>query len=143
MMKSDLRVISIYSRADAIADGALVDLSGYTPDGEEKTLQHQAGISYPVALTVEAFAATIARGGEWKATDEGEELELPAGQDMTGRLWDLLSLLRLAARKGGSQVEFDIAVWDGMKSVTVRLKSVCGPGDNFEPVITVMMPWED
>jgi hypothetical protein len=25
----------------------------------------------------------------------------------------------------------------------VRLKAVCGPGDNAEPVVTVMMPDED
>ncbi len=26
---------------------------------------------------------------------------------------------------------------------TVTLRAVCGPGDRGEPVITIMLPWED
>jgi hypothetical protein len=29
------------------------------------------------------------------------------------------------------------------KQETVQLKAVCGPGDNAEPVITIMLPDED
>jgi hypothetical protein len=93
-------------------------------------------IRYPVALTTAMWARCV---------------EVPAGvvcQDEAGRLWDVLSLLRFAIRTGdgGAEVRYAVHVRNDNRAGTpplVRLKAVCGPGDQAEPVITVMLLDED
>jgi hypothetical protein len=70
------------------------------------------------------------------------------GQDEGGRLWDVLWLLACAIRRGpgGVVVRFAVHVRDDNRDRTpplVWLKGVCGPGDQGEPVVTVMLPDED
>ncbi len=71
-----------------------------------------------------------------------------ACQDEAGRLWDVLWVLRCAIRggDGGPEVRFAVHVrnddGDGTPPL-VQLKALCGPGDEGEPVITVMLPDED
>jgi hypothetical protein len=116
-----------YTRADAIADGVLIDVSA---------VAREAGFCYPVALTAAAWAKCVA---------------VPPGvacQDEAGRLWDVLFLLACAVRRGGSgsEVRFAVHVRNDNRDRTpplVRLKALCGPGDRGEPVVTVMMPDED
>jgi hypothetical protein len=69
-------------------------------------------------------------------------------QDEEGRLWDVLWLLRVAIGRGGGgpEVRFGVHVRNDNQERTpplVRLKALCGPGDNGEPVFTVMLPEED
>jgi hypothetical protein len=70
-----------------------------------------------------------------------------ACQDEAGRLWDVLFLLVLAARRSeGAEVRFGVHVRNDNREGTpplVQLKALCGPGDDGEPVITVMLPDED
>jgi hypothetical protein len=72
-----------------------------------------------------------------------------ACQDEAGRLWDVLALLRWAIRGTDSsarEVRFGVHVRDDNRAgepPLVRLKAVCGPGDQGEPVLTVMLPDED
>lgn len=117
-------VIFSYSRAQAIEDGVLIDAG---------KLAAEAGFRYPVALTHAAWetCVTVPSG----ASDEDE----------IGRLWDVLNCLRLAARRtSGSIVQFSVLVkQSGGKMCVVSLKSICGPGDDHEPVVTVMLPDED
>jgi len=40
-------------------------------------------------------------------------------------------------------VLFQVSVWDGQRRNEVKLWSVCGPGDDAEPVITIMLEGED
>ena len=116
-----------YTRAQAVEDGVLIDVSA---------VAREAGITYPVALTRAAWERCVT---------------VPPGvdcQDESGRLWDVLWLLRLAVGRsdGGREVRFGVHVRDDNSEGTpplVRLKAVCGPGDQGEPVITVMMPDED
>jgi hypothetical protein len=123
--KADL--IHSYTRADALRDGVLIDVSATAKE---------AGMQYPVALTAAAWAKCVA---------------VPPGvlcQDEAGRLWDVLWLLACAARRGagGPEVRFCVHVRNDNRERTpplVRLKAVCGPGDDGEPVVTVMMPEED
>jgi len=121
----DAEVISTYTRAQAIEDGVLVDVSA---------VAREAGIKFPVALTATVF---------------GQCVEVPEGvigQDESGRLWDILWMLRLAAKKGGDTVLFRLHVRSDNSDRTpplVTLKAVCGPGDQGEPVITIMLPDED
>jgi hypothetical protein len=95
-----------------------------------------AGFKYPVALTAAAWAKSVA---------------VPPGvirQDEAGRLWDVLTMLRFAIRasNGACDVRFGVHVRNDNRDRTpplVRLKAACGPGDQGEPVNSVMMPDEE
>jgi hypothetical protein len=128
-------VIYSYTRAQAIEDGVLVDLTSPVFSFRKGlNICQEAGLKFPVAMTSAAFAETV-----------GDERSLPAGQDISGRLWDVLWMLRLAIGRsqGGDLVFYDVLVWNGRKQQRVRLKAVCGPGDDAEPVITIMLRGED
>ena len=135
-----------YSRAQAIADGVLIDLTTATDDTGQR-LCPQAGFKVPVAITRTAWAQTIEAGGSWKPDGDGEVLELKGGQSLTGRLWDVLWMLRAASGYAGSsdRVHFKVLVdvhGDGRRE-TVSLWALCGPGDDAQPVITIMIEGED
>lgn len=119
-------LIHQYSRADAIRDGVLIEVSAAA---------QEAGFKFPVALTAAVWALCV---------------EVPPGvecQDQAGRLWDVLTMLRMAARaSNGAEVRFAVHVRNDNREWTpplVRLKALCGPGDQGEPVVTVMLPGED
>jgi hypothetical protein len=135
-----------YSRAQAIADGVLVDLTSATDD-KGQLLCPQAGFKVPVAITRAAWAQTVEAGGTWKPDGDGEVLELKGGQSLTGRLWDVLWMLRAASRQAGStdRVHFQVLVdADGNgRHEVVKLWALCGPGDEARPVITMMLEGED
>jgi hypothetical protein len=127
-MFDDAEPIHRYSRAEAIRDGVLIDVS---------ETAREAGFKFPVALTAAAWAKCVA---------------VPPGvvcQDEAGRLWDVPTMLRFAIRAPGgsaSEVRFAVHVRDDNRKRTpplVRLKALCGPGEQGEPVITVLMPDED
>lgn len=118
-------VIHSYTRAQAIADGVLVDVT---------ELAKEAGFKFPVALTHAVYAKYV------------EVPEGVSGQDETGRLWDILNMLRFGAARsqGKSEILFKLYVRnDNRKAKLVTLKSVCGPNDDASPCITVMMLDED
>jgi len=68
-----------------------------------------------------------------------------SGQSIAGRLWDLLWMFRLnAMRTNKSLLYFSCLFLDvNEKLDEMKLKALCGPGDNAEPVITIMLPGED
>lgn len=114
--------ISAYTRAQGVADGVLVDVS---------TMAKEAGIRFPVAMTAEVYASCV-------AVPKG----LEGSQDVAGRLWDVVYLLSVACRRAkGERIKYRVRVRQTARSLeTVELHSVCGPGDNAEPVITIMLP---
>ncbi len=124
MKEEQTNIVFAYSRAQAIADGVLIDT------GE---MAKEAGFRYSVALTAAAWQLCVAvpKACPW--------------QDERGRLWDVLNVLRVSSRnKSSSGIEFSLLVQNddtGPKLVT--LQALCGPGDDLEPVITVMLPDED
>lgn len=139
-------MIFSYTRKQAIEDGVLVDFNQDAFAG----LLKDAGIKFPVAMTAEAFHRYV---------EVGPKAER-AGQDIIGRAWDVLWMMRSAIKRANGSVgnavvfEFYCTVEKpeyarhAMKRVTVRpvaceLKAVCGPGDDAEPVITIMLPNED
>ena len=75
-------LIHAYTRADALADGSLVDVT---------TVAREAGFTVPVAVTRAVWLDCVA----W-ADDGG------ACQDEAGRLWDVLWMARFAARRARS-----------------------------------------
>ena len=138
--------IHSYTRAQAIADGVLIDLTTATDD-KGQLLCSQAGFKVPVAITRTAWAQTIQAGGSWKQDGDGEALELKGGQSLTGRLWDVLWMLRVASGKAAKadRVHFQVLVdvhGDGHREI-VKLWALCGPGDDPQAVITIMVEGED
>lgn len=119
-------VISSYTRAEGIADGFLVDVS---------ETAREAGITFPVAMTRTAWEAAVAM------TPAAER----ACNDIAGRLWDVLSILRWQAKRcSGSAMTLKVKViTKSIRAQWVYLKALCGPGDNAAPVITIMLPEED
>ena len=118
-------VIHQYTRAQAIEDGVLIDVS-------EKA--REAGITFPTTVTAAVWAECVAVPEEASCQDE------------IGRLWDILTVLRftISRSRGGQEVALTVAVQNGPGRPTpVRLKALCGPGDSGEPVITIMLPHED
>ncbi|MES9822765.1 MAG: DUF6573 family protein, partial [Candidatus Thiodiazotropha sp.] len=71
-------------------------------------------------------------------------------QDQSGRLWDVLYMASHAirtAKDSGDRLLFQLyrVVRDGhsTEAVLVTLKLIVGPGDQGEPVITILLPDED
>lgn len=140
------KVIFSYTRKQAIEDGVLVNLTDPSFTFRPRlNILKEAGIIFPVAMTYTAFARAVQELGE----------PLPPCQDLSGRLWDVLTMLKYAIKNGGNEstLFFSVRVWNWIyvsgkrtertKHEDVRLKAVCGPGDNAEPVITIMLPDED
>ena len=132
--------ISVYTRAQSIADGVLVDVS---------QVLKPCPFKWPVAMTHAAWSATVAAGGEWtpEIGGDGDTLELPGGQDAKGRLHDVFTMMQHAIRRGltTDRIHFSVLVdihGNGRKS-KVDLYSICGPGDTGEPVITILLRGED
>ena len=138
-------VIFAYTRAQAIEDGVLVDLTSNAPEGAEiKQLVQEAGFLVPVAMTAAAYTEAVLAG---TTEDEDGWFIFPAGQSNKGRLWDVLMVLRFSARasRNSDRVYFAVDVdtnGDG-KHKTVKLWSLVGPGDGGEPVLTIMLEGED
>jgi hypothetical protein len=121
-------VLYAYTRKDALADGVQIDVS---------EMAREAGLKFPVYLTRAVWENYV---------------RVPDGvrcQDESGRLWDVMWMLRTAARRtGGSQMMFKLHVRNDNRVRTpplVTLKAVCGPLDidDPRPAITCMLPSED
>ena len=114
----EMQIIDRYTRAEAIADQVLFDVS---------TLAKEAGIKFPVAITA---------GLRSLCTPPPKSY-----QDFEGRLWDVLHMFKCGIRNsaGGNRITFSVILgrkrWD--------LLAICGPGDDMEPVITIMKPGEE
>lgn len=117
-----------YTRKDALADGVQIDVS---------EVAREAGLKFPLYLTRAVWESYV---------------RVPDGvrcQDEKGRLWDIVWMLRCAARRtSGSQMLFSLHVRNDNRDRTpplVTLKAVCGPRDIDDPsaAITVMMCDED
>ena len=132
--------IHSYTRAQAIEDGQLIDVS---------TTAREAGIVWPVAMTSAAWADCV----EW--TDATESRKGYTGQSESGRLWDVVWMLSLAVRgalRRGLDASQQPLYFSLLRTPTagrgvmprkVTLKFMVGPDDNGRPCITVMLPTED
>lgn len=127
------RVISVYTRAEALADGVLID-SG--------SMAREAGFRWPVAITAGAWADCVS----WSDADS----ERQTYQDPSGRLWDVLFMAAHAARTRtdrGTELLFELyrVPRDGQSTQAelTTLQLVVGPGDDGEPVMTILLLNED
>jgi len=125
-------VISTYSRAQALADGVLVDAA---------PMAQEAGFRWPVAITAAAWSDCVV----WSDADNERQVH----QDQSGRLFDVLYMAHHAirsSRRNGDRLTFQLyrVPRDGKstEAVITTLKLIVGPGDDGEPVITIL-PDED
>lgn len=132
-MFSDCEVISVYSRQDALNDGALIDVS---------SVAKEAGFSVPVALTRAVYHDYV----EW---NKGVPNYGRALQDEDGRLWDVLYMARHAVQFARDKAEIvyslHVVPREGadVSPQFVRLKMAISSGDSGEPVITILNCDED
>ena len=128
-------LIASYTRAEALADGALIDVSG---------LAYEAGIRFPTAITAAAHADCVA----WTC-DDG----LAHEQREHWRLWNVVYMLAWAMRqlKAAGEGNTDRLVFAvhrvpndgrGHKPELARLRAVIDGGDDGSPVITIMLATE-
>jgi hypothetical protein len=125
-------LVHSYSRAQAIEDGVLVDVT---------EIAREAGFRIPVALTAAAWADCVA----WSDSDRTRQ----TSQDEAGRLWNVVWMSHLAARRAagrdGTVVELYCVPRGGRGSQPrkTQLRMVIGPDDDAAPVITIMCLGED
>ena len=126
-------VISVYTRAQAIEDGFLIDVSDTA---------REAGFRIPVAVSRTVWHRLVA---------------LPEGyrgfQDERGRLWDVLWMARHSALRasGSDRVRMCVLVRDIRKDLRDSHRPprrhcpvvAIGAGDDGAPVVTVMFPEDD
>lgn len=117
-------LIDSHSRAQAIEDGELIDIS---------KLAKQAGFRHHIAVT----------SAVWN-----EYLEPPTGCDQSSeiRTMAMLRVLWIVSVMNGNRTELDFTVPFAMgnnQTERVSLRAYCRPGDAMEPVITIQLPGED
>jgi len=120
--------IHTYSREQAIEDGVLVDL------GQDAMLEVcRQHYKYPTACTAAVF------GIMERAVNNKRHCN-----DFAGVLHDMLWMSKVYARKVDEQTRiFRVKITGAGRRSVYDFKMVCGPGDNAEPVLTIMMPNED
>lgn len=120
---TDADLISVYTRALAIEDGALIDVSS-----DAKQL-----FKIPVAVTAAVWNDISAIPPRFAGI-----------QDTAGRLWDVLWMGQRAAlmNREQSSITYRLIMHIGRQTY-YTVKMVIGSGDNGEPVITFMQQGED
>ena len=125
-MNDDLEIVDYYSRSQAIADGVLVEAS---------TLAKEAGFKFPIALTQAAWCTCV------------EVTDGMVGQDETGRLWDVLTMLRHAIAlkpKAEGVLLFSVLVCNSKNRLRkIQLKCCMGADMDGSRYLTIMLPEED
>ena len=126
-------VISTYSRAQALDDGVLVDAG---------PMARECGFRFHTAITAAAWSDCVL----WSDADSERQVH----QDPFGRLFDVLCMAHHAIRSSGSdgdRLTFELyrVPRDGKstEATVTTLKLIVGPGDQGEPVITILLPDED
>ncbi|MBA4535193.1 DUF6573 family protein [Brevibacillus halotolerans] len=130
----ELNVIHRYTRKQALEDGLLIDVS---------SLAQERGFKIPVAITKQI----------WDSIITPDESAKRAGVDESGCLWDVIHMLFTAITTGinrvgkeyhnSQEILYSLYIYKNGESKSTTLKAVCSPGDNLEPVLTIMMPDED
>jgi hypothetical protein len=123
----DVPIIFSYSREQALEDGVLVDVSVWAAE---------TGFVIPVACTSAVWHQLIVPP---KRTQESGQSERGRAHDV---LWTLFNAIKRQP-KAGTVLFKVIFLASPNRHKTVTLKSVIGPGDSGEPVITIMLPEED
>jgi len=119
--------IHAYSRAQALADGVLVDVTR-----QASTAEMRGGFVVPVALTATLWAAI-------EAIPDG----LAGIADARGRLHDVLWMARVAAQRFRGLPGGTFAVHLPSRGTRQRVKTLrveIGPDDSGTPCVTIGFP---
>jgi hypothetical protein len=132
LLFDDAEILSRYTRAQAIEDGILVDMT-VEPFG---SMAREAGLKWPIAMTTTAFHECV-------AVVEGAKGH--AGQDVKGRWWDCVFMFRRTRREVSPlEARWKLIVRDPDGRARMKeLKCVSGPADDMSPCLTFMLPNED
>ena len=115
-------IISVYTRAEAIADGVLIDLTANYP--LTKRLY-----KFPVACTQAVWAVIESTGHE--------------------NLFGIVLAVLVASQKNIVEVVdeatrlFEVVLEGAAPTEHCKFKIMCHGGDDCEPVLTVLLPHED
>ena len=125
----DAPVIFSYTRAQAIDDGVLADLTSWATE---------TGFKVPVACT----------SAVWHGYVVPPQATKPLGQSERGRAHDLLWVLFVAIKASKNakrdQILYRVLFLQAPgKTVEVTLKAHFGPSDDGELVVTIMLPDQD
>lgn len=125
---ADWEIISTYTRANAIEDGTLIDITANFPD-----ISHQL-YKYPVVCTAAVWAVVEAAVANKRYCN-----------DYQGVIWDLLWMSQRGVVKklDESQQIFRVIITGAGSKTYHDFKIVCHGGDQGEPVLTIMLPRED
>lgn len=122
--------IHVYTRAQAIEDGELVNLSDPASETASVCRQH---FKHPIACTRAVFETMR------KAVENPRYCN-----DYAGILHDMLYMSKVLGRQlDPSTVIFRVIIQGAGRSNYHDFKLIVGPGDQAEPVITIMLPGED
>jgi hypothetical protein len=123
----DCEVISRYTRANAISDGVLVDITTNFPELCKM-------YKFPVACTASVWGI-ITRAVESKKHCN----------DIEGVIWDVLWMSQkgIVRRIDDTQHIFRVIITGTGTNRYHDMKIVCHGGDEGEPVLTIMLPEED
>lgn len=131
MLFSQTDLISSYSRKQAIEDGVLIDLNQIISIKE-------SGFKFPIACT----------SAVWDIINRAVRSKT-CSNDFQGVVWDIMWLLRLTIqariRKNMNTdiVYFSVIINGVGRKKKYMFKALCGPGDQGEPVLTILLPDED
>jgi hypothetical protein len=124
-------VISVYTRAQAIEDGALIDVT---------TEANESGFKVPVAITATVWAEVVA----WSDEDSARQIHQDEHERLNDLLWVAITLSR---HQTGNRMSFQHhrvpRGRDEVRRTPITLVMSIGPGDDAEPVVTFMLPSDD
>ena len=128
IVDDEWNLVYSYTRAQALADGVLVDVTD---------VARAVGFKVHTAVTATLYHGYV----EPPPGVTGE------GQSLGGRLQDLLFLVLCSAKKsspGADRATVRVAfLMKPGRTVTVNVIAHIGPGDHGEPVLTLMLPEDD
>jgi hypothetical protein len=121
-------IIYSYTRAQAISDGILADISD---------IAKEEGFRYPTAVSSHLY---------YEVLNPSDALAAQ-GQSLQGRIWDMLTILRLSIKTqpDTSRLTFSplFVMAPDSSPVPITIVSTVGPGDQGEPVLTLYLPGDD
>src|SRR5689334_16502486 len=125
---ADCEVISRYTRADAIQDGTLIDLTANFSEISSQLYK------FPVACTASVWAIVEAAVANKKHCN-----------DFAGVVWDILWMSQkgIVRKIDESQHIFRVIITGVGQQRQHDFKIICHGGDEAEPVLTIMLPEED
>lgn len=135
--ESSWEIVHAYSRAMAIEDGVLVDVTEAAA---------RFGFKVPVAMTQTVYLDCV----DWTAEDTKNKQRTLSREIRLDAILERMKRVAVTMKRWGAQLDritFVISrvpvMTPGVVAENVRLVAMMHPGDSGEPVITISFPDED